>query len=88
MINEEHQYLPAPAYKSLQEIRMRKQMLKKDIRKDDKLMKDLFGSIFKPAEAKSTLPTKRFGFMMNTGAGILDGLILGWKLYRKFKKKK
>ena len=22
--------------------------------------------------------------MMKTGAGVLDGLILGWKLYRKF----
>ena len=25
--------------------------------------------------------------MITTGGGILDGLILGWKLYRKFGKK-
>ena len=28
--------------------------------------------------------TKRFSGLINTGAGVLDGLILGWKLYRKF----
>ena len=29
-------------------------------------------------------PTQRFSGAISTGAGILDGLILGWKLYRKF----
>ena len=29
---------------------------------------------------------RRWSTVINTGAGVVDGLLLGWKLYRKFKK--
>lgn len=77
---------PMPTYKSLKEIQMRKDMLLRDIHKDDKQMKQLWADLFhSPASAALQTPTKRFTGLMNTGAGVLDGLILGWKLYRKFK---
>lgn len=78
---------PSP-YKSLEEIRARKDSLIKEIRKDDKQIRTLWNSLFHRPEAVGLMtPTKRITGLMSTGAGVLDGLILGWKLYRKFKGK-
>lgn len=76
-------------YKSLEEIRLRKDTLLKEIRQDDKRIHQLWSSLFHKPEALSakTPPARRINSLLNTGAGLLDGLILGWKLYRKFKKK-
>ena len=77
-----------PTYKSLEEIRTRKDSLKKEIRQDDKQIKGLWGDLFHKPEAMGVMtPSKRITGLMSTGAGVLDGLILGWKLYRKFKGK-
>lgn len=74
-------------YTTLRSIEERKMQLLKEIRKDNdkmnKLRKDLFA---KP----TALTTKRGKLnvqgLMSTGAGVFDGLLLAWKLYRKFKK--
>ena len=74
------------AYKSLEEIRARKDSLKKEIRKDDQQIRTHWNSLFHRPEALGVMtPTKRITGLMSTGAGVLDGIILGWKLYRKFK---
>ena len=74
------------AYKSLEEIRTRKDLLKKQIRKDDQEIRTLWGNLFhKPEPLGVMTPSKRITGLMSTGAGVLDGIILGWKLYRKFK---
>ena len=76
---------PSP-YKSLEEIRTRKDSLKKEIRNDDREIRSLWSDLFhKPEVMGVTTPTKRLTGLMSTGAGVLDGIILGWKLYRKFK---
>ncbi|WP_028898221.1 hypothetical protein [Prevotella sp. HUN102] len=73
-----------PVYKTLSEIRLRKAQLLTDITKDNNQMAILWNGIFhKPKEGVAT-PSKRFAGLMKSGAGIVDGLILGWKLYRKF----
>ena len=73
-------------YKSLEEIRDRKYALKAQIRKDDQQIKELWGDLFhKPDMLVASTPSKRLTGLMSTGAGVLDGLILGWKLYKKFK---
>lgn len=76
------------SYKTIEEIKLRKAMLLKDIQKDDMRIKNLWNSLFsRPAALKSNAsPSKRINSMMSTGAGVFDALILGWKLYRKFKK--
>lgn len=65
---------------------MRKTQLLVDINKDSNRIGKLWGELFH-APKKDATPTKRFTGLMNTGAGILDGVILGWKLYRKFGKR-
>ena len=77
------------SYRSLDEIRDRKDLLLDDIRRDDQQIKALWGQLFaKPEPLSALTPSKRISSLMATGAGVLDGILLGWKLYRKFKKKK
>lgn len=74
--------LSSPAYRTLDEIRLRKAQLLTDITKDSNKIRTLWDDIFHPKKDKAT-PTSRFANTMKMGAGIVDGLILGWKLYRK-----
>ena len=77
------------SYKSLEAIQTRKDALLKDIRKDDQQLRLLWGNLFhKPTMLVSASPSRRISGLMSAGAGVLDGAILAWKLYRKFKKKK
>lgn len=78
-----------PVYNSLSDIRLRKEQLRNDILKDDQKIKDLWGNLFHKPDllSKDMSPSKRFTCLMNTGAGLLDGFLLGWKLYKKFKRK-
>ncbi|MBQ6209393.1 MAG: hypothetical protein IJK42_06440 [Prevotella sp.] len=78
------------SYRSLDAIRARKEYILKDIQQDDKQIRNLWGNLFhKPSlAASSKLPSRRINSLMTTSAGIFDGIILAWKLYRKFHKKK
>lgn len=77
---------PSPEYHTLTELRQRKTQLLDDIAKDDKRIKALWSQLFYRPMTTGT-PSQRITNMITTGGGILDGLILGWKLYRKFGKK-
>lgn len=74
-------------YRTLSEIRLRKAQLITDITKDSNKIQSLWNRLFHSHKEANT-PTQRFSGLMSTGAGILDGLILGWKIYRKFGGKK
>ncbi|KXB84726.1 hypothetical protein HMPREF3034_00644 [Prevotella sp. DNF00663] len=79
---------PIESFRSLSDIRLRKEVLLSEIQHDDKRIKTLWTDLFHaPKDMVSSTPSKRFSGFMNTGAGLLDGIILGWKLYQKFKKK-
>jgi len=74
---------------SLEEIRNRKDALRQEISKNDANIRQLWSQLFvKPEPFSALTPSKRISSLMTTGAGVLDGIILGWKLYRKFWKKK
>lgn len=77
------------AYSSLTEIRLRKELLRKDIQADDEKIKRLWNTLFaKPsALTRSASPSSRMKSLFSIGAGAFDGAVLAWKLYRKFKKK-
>ena len=74
---------PDSEYRTLNDIRLRKAQLRTDIIKDDNRIAGLWNELVHKPKAKNT-PTQRFSGAVSTGAGILDGLILGWKLYRTF----
>lgn len=74
-------------YTTLRSIEERKLQLLKEIRKDNnqinKLRKQLFA---KPTALTGRKNRMSMHGLMSTGAGVFDGLLLAWKLYRKFKK--
>ncbi len=72
---------------SLKDIRLRKAELKSEILKDSSKIQAIWNNlVHNPKDAIT--PTQRFGNMFSTGTNIVDGLILGWKLYRRFGGKK
>ena len=70
-------------YRSLKDIRLRKAELKSEILKDSSKMQTIWNSLVHTPKDNTT-PTQRFTNMFTTGANVVDGLMLGWKLYRKF----
>lgn len=77
----------APPYREMQDIQARKMQLLKEIHQDSMKIERLRHELFKKETQK-----KRKGMRMSmsnvvkTGTGVLDGLLLAWKLYKKFKK--
>lgn len=76
------------SYQSIEEIRLRKAALQKEIEADSAKIDEKWHSLFKKPEAlsKSATPSQRISGILSSGAGVLDGILLVWKLYRKFKR--
>ncbi len=76
------------SYQSIEEIRLRKAALQKEIEADSAKIDEKWHSLFKKPEAlsKSATPSQRISGIISSGAGVLDGILLIWKLYRKFKR--
>ena len=76
------------SYQSIEEIRLRKAALQKEIEADSAKIDEKWHSLFKKPEAlsKSATPSQRISGIISPGAGVLDGILLVWKLYRKFKR--
>ena len=79
---------PLLTYKSLDDIRARKEVLRKELQRDNTTMKTHWNTLFHKEESK--LPSHRFANVMTTGASVFDGIIFAWKIYNRFggKKKK
>ena len=75
-------------YASLNDIRLRKEKLQREIEADDAKIKVLWKSLFVKPDvlSKSASKGKRLQSLLSVGAGAFDGAMLAWKLYRKFKK--
>ena len=74
-------------YNSLEDIRLQKEMLQTDLHQNEQQIALLWKELLIPAEAfqKNASTSKRLIGLFNVGANILDGAILGWKLYKKFR---
>ena len=77
------------SYRTLEDIEARKDEIRLQLRQSDKQMKEMWHSLFrKPDSLASLSPTRRITSLLSNSATVVDGLILTWKLYRKFKKKR
>lgn len=71
---------------SLADIRARKDQLQNEIYADEEKISSLWSNLFYKKETQEpATPVQRMSNMINMGAGLIDGIILGWKIYRKFK---
>lgn len=72
-------------FNNLNDIDIERQRLKEAISKKEDELAGLWESLFhKEEESKIQTPTQRIMHYASMGTGILDGAILGWKLYRRF----
>jgi len=72
---------PLLQYKSLDDIRARKQALREELQAKGLSMKTQWDGLFhKP---KNQTPSRRLSTFMTTGASVFDGVLLAWKLYNR-----
>ncbi|MBQ8452720.1 MAG: hypothetical protein IJ539_02960 [Prevotella sp.] len=73
---------------NLADIRTRKESLRQDIKNDEERVTQLWQRLTTPEQPAGLMtPSRRVAGLMSTGMNVIDGLLLGWKLYRKFGKK-
>ena len=74
---------PSFTYKSLDDIRARKEALRKELQQDNSSMKTQWNTLFHK-EKNNDLPAHRFANLMATSVSVFDGIIFAWKLYNRF----
>lgn len=72
-------------YDSLADIQIRKAQLLTELLKKELEIKDSWNRIITKKE-NNRKGIDRYTHLFNTSIGVFDGLMLGWKLYRKFGK--
>ncbi len=72
---------PLLHYKSLDDIRARKQALRKELDSGSQSMKTQWNSLFHAP--KRDVPSRRITTFMTTSASVFDGILLAWKLYNR-----
>lgn len=73
-------------FSSLREIRAYKENISKELQKDEENIAKLWNELFHNTDQNlPAKPVQHLSKVINISSGIIDGLLLGWKLYRKFK---
>ncbi|MCM1079619.1 MAG: hypothetical protein NC344_07525 [Bacteroidales bacterium] len=74
-------------YNNINDIILKKEELRKAIIQKEKEISILWDDTFHPKDNNSfNTPSQRLLKYANTGLGLMDGALLGWKLYRKLRK--
>ncbi len=74
-------------YSSLSDIMRRKAQLKDSLTANERRIGSLWKTLFQQDKSKANQsPSMRLANVISTSAGLLDGALLGWKLYRRFVK--
>ncbi len=84
MTTKDHDTKTRRTFNSLADIRTYKDELKQKIEQDENEIGRLWGTLFHPEEPEARTRAQKWMHMFNVGTGMLDGAMLGWKLYRKF----
>lgn len=71
---------------SLKLLEERKASLKQEIAEKEKGMRQLWDDVFHKPETvtQSFSPTRRAMSFISSSTAIIDGMLLGWKLYNRF----
>lgn len=71
-------------YQTLGDIRLRKAQLQTEINKDGSRARRIVDGILHPKPKKQEKGRMSFAGLLSTGAGVVDGALFAWKIYRKF----
>lgn len=83
MMNRQNEEAPR-TFNSLADIRAYKDAIKEELNQDEDKIGELWGQLFHSNEPEPKTKGQKLTRMINMGAGMLDGALLGWKLYKKF----
>ncbi len=70
--------------KTLSDIANMKDVVRHEMQDDEDKISSLWDNLVHGDNVNPQSPTQRIFNMMNVGTGLVDGLLLGWKLYRKY----
>lgn len=71
-------------FSSLDDIRAYKEELLEQIRQDSDVISTKWNDLFHREEPTPQSKAQKIMKMLSMGTGVLDGAMLGWKLYRKY----
>ena len=71
-------------FSSLDDIRLYKEELLEQIRQDRDVISTKWNDLFHREEPTPQNKAQKIMKMLSMGTGVLDGAMLGWKLYRKY----
>lgn len=71
-------------FSSLDDIRLYKEELLEQIRQDRDVISTKWNDLFHREEPTPQSKAQKIMKMLSMGTGVLDGAMLGWKLYRKY----
>ena len=71
-------------FSSLDDIRLYKEELLEQIRQDRDVILTKWNDLFHREEPAPQSKAQKIMKMLSMGTGVLDGAMLGWKLYRKY----
>lgn len=72
-------------FRSLTDIRDYKEDLRKQIERDESSIAEKWDDLFHKEEPEPQNKAQKITKMLSLGTGVFDGVMLGWKLYRKYK---
>lgn len=72
------------SFSSLDDIRAYKEELLEQIRQDRDVISTKWNDLFHREEPTPHSKAQKIMKMLSMGTGVLDGAMLGWKLYRKY----
>ncbi|WP_297220958.1 hypothetical protein [uncultured Prevotella sp.] len=72
------------SFSSLDDIRAYKEELREQIRQDRDVISTKWNDLFHKEEPAPQNKAQKIMKMLSLGTGVLDGAMLGWKLYRKY----
>ncbi len=74
-------------YNTLADVQREKMQLNAEIMASRKSIGIIWNNLFHGNKQKTPAsPAQRFTQLITTGSGVIDGILLGWKLYRRFKR--
>lgn len=71
-------------FRSLTDIRNYKEELRKQIKHDEESIAGKWDALFHKEEEIPRGKAQKLARMLSLGTGVFDGVMLGWKLYRKY----
>ncbi|MCD8283004.1 MAG: hypothetical protein LUC22_07110 [Prevotella sp.] len=75
------------AYRSIGDMRRRRRQLKHEIAANERAISGLWNNLFhRRRNRRPASRARRLSSVVATGVNVVDGALLAWKLYKRFKK--